>query len=165
MVKVIVLSLLASSLMLNANSNVVKQQVVKKVEEVKKIDPSKEELELLKKEVSSLNKKIEELKTENKASININNEVLVYLITSLNDIKQKITSIENNVIEYKFNGSFDPSVYAKYKVTSNLLVETNEINKVVNVYTKDTELIGKKDGNLLITSTGKVDLSKVVEIK
>lgn len=164
MVKVIVLSLLASSLMLNAN-NVVKQQVVKKVEEVKKIDSSKEELELLKKEVNSLNKKIEELKTENKASININDEVLVYLITSLNDIKQKITSIENNVIEYKFNGSFDPSVYAKYKVTSNLLVETNEINKVVNVYTKDTELIGKKDGNLLITSTGKVDLSKVVEIK
>lgn len=129
---------------------------------------STKEIESLKKEISLLNNQISSLQKANLDNSNnnhLNNEVIIYLISSLSEIKQKISSIENNVIEYKFEGSFDPSVYAKYKVVSDILPETNLNNKVVNIYTKGNEIIGKKEGNFLITSNGKVDLSKVVEIK
>ena len=174
MFKNVMLSLFVSSFLIGTSSfaeetkSNIKQVASKKVENKQKevvVDTSKEEIASLKKEIASLNEKLTQTQSENKSSVNLNDEVLVYLITSLSEIKQKISSIENNVIEYKFEGNFDPSVYSKYKVTSNILVETNENNKVVNVYTLGNELIGKKDGNLLITSTGKVDLSKVVEIK
>lgn len=172
MFKNIMLSLFVSSFLFVTSSfaeevkSNFKQHTLKKVESKQQeviVDNSKEEIDKLKKEITSLNEKLNNF--ESKSNFDLNDEVLVYLITSLNYIKQKITQIENNVIEYKFEGNFDPSVYSKYKVSSNILVETNENNKVVNVYTKGTEIIGKKDGNLLITSTGKVDLSKVVEIK
>lgn len=161
MLKKVILSLFVSTLLLSANDNVkVKNNESKIVKENIEINNLKKEIDLLNNKIKTL----ENSKSSN-MNVNINDEVLLYLVSSLNDIKHKISSIENDVIEYKFEGNFDPSVYAKYKVVSSVLVETNEDNKVINVYTKNTEIIGKKSGNLLITSSGKVDLSKVVEIE
>lgn len=106
--------------------------------------------------------------SNNKISFGNKNQddVLEYLVNNLNKINQKIDSIENNVIEYKYKGDFDPSEYSKYKVTSKMLVEVDKGGKITNVYTKGTELIGKKDGKTLIVgSDGYVDVNGVEEIK
>lgn len=137
---------------------------VKEVESLAKEDIKKLE-EKTDTTIVSLDKRIKNIDFNSNID---NHELLLFIIKNMNKINERIDFIQNNVIEYKFNKDFDPSIYSKYEIKSKVAVEykNEKSEEITSVYFVGNQLIAKKiNDNFIETETGVIKLTDVSKIE